>query len=215
MLRLKYMMFQKGRQIRFASRLYDLYGKLFLKSPLDIMPDMHQKVREQYYYTKEDRGSGNDVRSDGITSWKASTLATAQIRDSEEIVASRAVFYTGALTCFLLLTTIYVIQPSMKAQIESSADSQIALLQEAGVEQKEKYAKELNGMEVTPAEKEARIAKYNAEMDEKVKRGIESVESSKERAIQNIGKEKQGAQSIEGEENDGAEDLYENLGGGL
>lgn len=215
MLRLKYMMFQKGRQIRFASRLYDLYGKLFLRSPLDIMPDMHQKVREQYYYTKEDRGSGNDVRSDGITSWKASTLATAQIRDSEEIVASRAVFYTGALTCFLLLTAIYVIQPSMKSQIERVAENQIALLQEAGVEAKEKYAKQLNSMQGTPEEKELRLEKYSAEIDGNVKRGIERVQSSKDHAIQNIGKEKQAAQMNDSAGNEDAGDLYEKLGGGM
>jgi len=215
MLRLKYMMFQKGRQIRFASRLYDLYGKLFLKSPLDIMPDMHQKVREQYYYTKEDRGSGNDVRSDGITSWKASTLATAQIRDSEEVVASRAVFYTGALTCLLLLTAIYVIQPSMKAQIVSVAENQISLLEEAGVEAKEKCAKQLNSMQGTPEERELRLEKCSAEIDGNVRRGIEKVESTRDRELQNIDKEKQDAQTNDSAGNEDAGDLYENLGGGL
>lgn len=92
-------MFKSGHSVSLASRVLDFYGRVFLRTRLiDVIPTVHPRVNDRYYFAKKDRDIGKEMRANA-EGYADSVMAATQMRELERPLVARGVFFLSLLFC--------------------------------------------------------------------------------------------------------------------
>ena len=115
--------YRKDRTVTVATRVFNFYGKLLIKTPFETeFPDTNAHIVEQYYHVEGDRNTSKELTVNQnktiLSGVKASIL-----RREESKAVSRAVFFSASVICIALVVATGIVIKIGSSNLMGSSSS--------------------------------------------------------------------------------------------
>lgn len=118
--------YRKDRPLTVASKVFNFYGRLFIKTPLnEAFPQETAHVVEEYYHTRGDRNSTRSMSMSNNKTMQSGVKASI-LRREESRAVSRAMFFNASVLCIALVIATGVVVKIGRYNLMTPAERSVA-----------------------------------------------------------------------------------------